>query len=156
MTQWTAKLVRYEMAKAYQVLFDTTGRIGPEELKSSWPDYRYSAADIAEQRLARTNGVGRMRAKVQRTAREISRMEIILAGCTVNGAHRPAWATAYLSDNKVLRRALVEWCMWELFGWDTERECRRRGWAYSTFRRRRDNAAQIVADRLNAAGVPTW
>ncbi|WP_378952155.1 hypothetical protein [Mesorhizobium sp. ANAO-SY3R2] len=156
MTKWTSKLVRYEMAKAYQVLFDTTGGIGPDTIKSSWPDYRYSTADIAEQRIAKTNGKGRMRAKVPRTAREIYRMEIILAGATVNGLHRPAWATAYLNGDKALRRALVEWCMWELYGWDTEAECRRRGWAYSTFRSRRDKAAGIIADALNTAGVPTW
>lgn len=41
-------------------------------------------------------------------------------------------------------------------GRHTEVECERRGLAYSTFRRRRDLAAGMIAGSLNAAGIPEW
>lgn len=37
-----------------------------------------------------------------------------------------------------------------------EIECERRGWAYSTFRRRRDDAANAIAKALIGDGARAW
>ena len=46
--------------------------------------------------------------------------------------------------------------LWEIRWRHIEVECQRRGWAYSTFRQRRDDAAKAIATRLNEEGVKAW
>jgi hypothetical protein len=38
-TEWTADIVKNEMVSAFEVLFDTTGRVGPRGHTSNWPEY---------------------------------------------------------------------------------------------------------------------
>ncbi|UCI19293.1 hypothetical protein FJ970_30540 [Mesorhizobium sp. B2-1-8] len=78
-------------------------------------------------------------------------MEKVLIGSN----NLPNWGR-FVESEPASRRALVTWCFWEIRGRHTEVECDRRGWAYSTFRRRRENAAKMIAEKLNAAVVPPW
>jgi len=158
-TEWTAEFVKNEMASAFAVLFDTTGRVGPRGHTSNWPEYlqQITTSDNAEQQLAGTNTVGRMRARVQRSAREISNMEKVLLGHrSKDGRHLPAWPIGFLQDSDGMRRCLIASCIWKSRGLLAKKECKRRGWSYTTFRRRRDRAAEIIAFRLNEAQIEVW
>lgn len=158
-TEWTAAIVKVELKAAFEVLFDTTGRVGPGGHKSNWPEYlqQVTQSDNAEQQLSGTNAVGRMRARVQRSAREISNMEKVLLGHKgKDGKLHPAWPIGFLKDSDGMRRCLVSWCIWEVRGWHAKKECQRRGWSYTTFRRRRDRGAEIIAFNLNEAGIELW
>ncbi|PWJ79785.1 hypothetical protein C7441_11462 [Pseudaminobacter salicylatoxidans] len=150
MTTWTSRAVKEEMIRAFEVLFETTGPVGPDWFKNSWPEYRVSFEDEVGQHAQGTQKKA-TRVRVQRTAREISSMEKVLLG--IGG--QPSWGS-YLRDQPGLLRTLVAWCFWEIKGRHTEAECQRRGWAYSTFRRRRDNAAARIAEKLNETGVEVW
>ncbi len=140
---WTPKTVKEEMVRAFEVLLDTTGKVGPDWFKSNWPEYRTEFGDEVGQ-VAQGTQRRIERVRVQRTAREISAMERVLLG--VGG--QPSWNRLVIGQPAALR-ALVTWCFWEIFGRHTEVECERRGWAYSTFRRRRDVAAATIANALN-------
>lgn len=150
MAGWTPTLVKNAMVHAFEVLLDTTGQVGPDWFKNNWPEYRVEFSDEVNQHQ---EGTARTvtRVRVQRTARDISRMEKVLIGSN----NLPNWGR-YCESEPAARRALVTWCFWEIRGRHTEVECQRRGWAYSSFRRRRDNAANRIAEELNAAGVPSW
>ncbi|RWC91674.1 MAG: hypothetical protein EOS72_03190 [Mesorhizobium sp.] len=150
MAGWTPTLVKNAMVHAFEVLLDTTGQVGPDWFKNNWPEYKVEFADeVGQHQEGTARTVTRVR--VQRTAREISQMETVLIG------HRGMsnWGR-YVEGQPAARRALVTWCFWEIRGRHTEVECERRGWAYSTFRRRRDNAAKAIATRLNKDGVKAW
>jgi len=147
---WTPRAVKAEMILAFEVLFDTTGPVGPDWFKNNWPEYRVEFADEVSQRAQGTHKQT-TRVRVQRSARQISIMEAVLLG----SKGRPNWG-AYCRDQPAALRALVAWCFWEINGRHTEVECQRRGWAYSTFRRRRDMAAEIIAAKLNASGAREW
>lgn len=150
MSEWTPKLVKDAMVHAFEVLLDTSGQIGPDWFKNNWPEYRVSFEDEVGQ-IAQGTEKKTARVRVQRTAREITAMEKVLLG------HRDQrnWGS-YLHHMPAARRALVTWCFWEIRNRHTEVECERRGWAYSTFRRRRDDAAKTIAAKLNDAGVSAW
>jgi hypothetical protein len=101
-TEWTAAIVKVELKAAFEILFDTTGRVGPGGHKSNWPEYlqQVTQSDNAEQQLSGTNAVGRMRARVQRSAREISNMEKVLLGHKgKDGKLHPAWPIGFLKDS---------------------------------------------------------
>ncbi|TIS37530.1 hypothetical protein [Mesorhizobium sp.] len=155
MTEWNQRLVKAEMVRAFEVLLDTTGAVGPDWFKNNWPEYRVTFADEVgqfEQGTQRTE----TRVRVQRTAKDITRMErVLIGGRNPAGGSFPNWGS-YVLHLPAARRALVTWCFWEIRGRHTEVECERRGWAYSTFRARRDNAAQTIARRLNQQGIATW
>jgi hypothetical protein len=150
MTAWTDKLVKAEMVRAFAVLEDTTGKVGPDWFKNNWPEYRVEFADEVAQ-VAQGTQKTVTRVRVQRTARDISAMERVLLG----HRNQPNWGS-YVLDQPAAFRALVAWCFWEIRGRHTEVECQRRGWAYSTFRKRRDKAAAVIAARLNAQEIPVW
>lgn len=154
--KWTPEYVKAEMITAFEVLFYTTGGVGPRDHTSNWPEYlrQVTASDSAEQRLSGTNSVGRMKARIQRSARDISNMEKVLLGHRgKDGKEHPAWVVGYLNGSDGMRRCLVASCIWKSRGLLAKKECRKRGWSYTTFRRSRDRAAEIIAFRLNEAGI---
>lgn len=155
MAGWDPTLVKNAMVHAFEVLFDTTGQVGPDWFKNNWPEYRVSFEDEVGQ-IAQGTERQIERVRVQRTAREITIMEKVLIGSKgPDGQKLPNWGK-YVEDAPAARRALVTWCFWEIRGRHTEVECERRGWAYSTFRRRRDDAAKKIASRLNQEGIKAW
>jgi hypothetical protein len=68
-----------------------------------------------------------------------------------------AWPARFLAGREELARMLQVWVLVKARGRgdgadDMKRLCRKHGWKYSTFRRKRMAALQAIADGLNAAG----
>jgi hypothetical protein len=155
--QWTAKPVRKELAFAFRVLNATTGPVGQKRLKSAYPEYHYSAADLNEQYLAeveasRKGEVTILNApRLRPSSEQISRSHDILLGTETM---RP-WIK--LADAYPMHQAfLVEAVLAASRGMGDRRLCRERGWNLSTFQRYRDHAAQVIATHLNRIGVAPW
>ncbi len=163
MTEWTADHVKAALVDAFEIDYDTGGRVGPKMYGSAMPEYLPDSRDLWWQVSSGSNRVGRMRAKVQRRSIKISRMEIVLLGHKDrNGNHIPNWLGGYLRDLSGPRNCLeahaVNSAYWNLRGksFDAKRFCKRVGWSYSTYRSRRDRGAAIIAFHLNELGMPTW
>jgi hypothetical protein len=156
---WDAKLVRCALADAFRVLDATTGPVGHRRLKAAMPDYEYSAADIAEQRMmeveAQRKGETTMRkrlvAKIKPTSLEISRSDLVLFGM----GGQKAWlklCAAYPEH----RRVLIAAAKGQAKRYKGREIARWIGMPESTFRAHRDFAADIIAKQLNRAGVAVW
>ncbi|WP_420408665.1 hypothetical protein [Hoeflea sp.] len=154
--EWDGASVKRALINALETMYATSGRVAPKSFGSAMPEYRVDAVDLWEQRRAETNSVGRMTARVQRTAREVTRMEIVLLGHTHKGKHVENWLSGFLKDQDGMRNCLVAWATWEVFNKNSKKECRKRGWAYSTFRSRRDRGAEVIAHHLNRLGIESW
>lgn len=160
--EWDAKMVIARMIDAYKVLYDTTGRSGPAMYGAAWPEYQLSAVDKAEQQLAGTNSIGRMRARVQRNSRDCQRMDHVLIGFKSKyGEHRP-WISEFLINKPGIRRCFEAHiigqteCDLRNISFNAKKMCIRKGWAYSTFRARRNDGAQIIAGGLNNLEISIW
>lgn len=160
--EWDAKMVIARMVDAYKVLYDTTGRTGPAMYGAAWPEYRLSAIDKAEQQLAGTNTIGRMRSRIQRNTRDCERMEHVLIGFKSKyGVHRP-WISEFLKDRPGIRNCFEAQvigqteCELRNISFNAKKMCKARGWAYSTFRSRRNDGAQMIAGGLNKLEVSVW
>lgn len=149
MTEWTSQDVKRELAQAFRVLFSVPVRDAPLSTGAGfWPDHTYERDEVDEQRRQAITE-NRPRLKVRYGPRDIQKMETILLG--THG--EKAWLVRFLSDQPGARRCLTRWAIWSAQDRNVKRECRLRGWAYSTFRRRRDQGAQLLADALNQAQV---
>lgn len=162
-TEWTPELVKAALVDAFEIDYDTGGRVGPKMYGSAMPEYLVDSKDLWWQRESGSNKVGRMRAKVQRRSVEISRMEIVLLGHRDrNGRDLPNWLGGYLRDMDGPRNCLeahaVNSAFWNIRGkqFDAKRFCKRVGWSYWTFRSRRDRGAAIIAHHLNELGLQPW
>lgn len=161
--QWTKELVKAALVDAFEVDYDTGGRVGPKMYGTAMPDYLVDSKDLWWQRESGSNTVGRMRAKIQRRSVEITRMEIVLLGHRdPQAGDRPNWLGGLLQGLDGPRRCLeahaVNSAFWSLRGksFDAKRFCRRVGWSYSTYRSRRDRGAEIIAFKLNEIGLRPW
>lgn len=160
---WDEKLVKAHLIQAFVVLYDTTGRVGPGKVNTYWPDYTLNPVEKADQLLAGTNSIGRMRARIPRSVREIGRMENALIGFRdPRGDEHRGWLSAFLESHQGART-----CLGIYVTKTAEAEIRNRpfkqkgfcnhiGLAYSTYRRRRDDGAQIIAGKLDLLGVSPW
>lgn len=156
---WDAKSVRDALAMAFRVLNATTGPVGHKRLKAAMPEYEYSAADIAEQRLmeveAQRKGETTMRkrllARIKPTSHEISRSDLVLFG---KGEHK-AWLklVAAYPDH---RRILIAAVRGQARGMSGRKTAERLGVPLATFQRHRDFAADVIAKQLNAKGLEPW
>lgn len=161
--QWTPELVKAALVDAFEVDYDTGGRVGPKMYGTAMPDYLVDLKDLWWQRESGSNTVGRMRAKIQRRSAEISRMEIVLLGHRdPQAGDRPNWLGGLLQGLDGPRRCLeahaVNSAFWNLRGksFDAKRFCNRIGWNYRTYRSRRDRGAEIIAFKLNEIGLQPW
>lgn len=155
--EWTAKAVRKEMAFAFRVLNATTGPVGHKQLKSAYPAYQYSAADMNEQYLAEVDASRKGEATVLNAPRlrpsseQIGRSHDILLGT----AQLRPWIK--MADGYPLHQSiLVEALLAASRGIGDRRLCRENGYNLSTFQRYRDHAAGVIAERLNQIGVAPW
>lgn len=71
MNYWTPDRVLNELVDAFDVLRDMPVK-GQAGYSSAWTSYLYEEKEIWDQRREGTNTVGRMQARVQRRASEIS------------------------------------------------------------------------------------
>lgn len=148
MTVWTPKSVKAELVQAYQVLATVPVRDSFYMAGGGfWPEHGYESDEIKEQGKAAVTE-NRTSGHVRYSPADIERMESVLLG----GGGQCAWLVR-LSQNPGAKRCLAHWAVWTARNRNMKRECRLRGWAYSTFRRRRDQGAELLADALNEAGV---
>lgn len=150
MKTWTPDDVKYELARAYRVLFSLPVRdASPSSGQGYWPHHTYEAEEIAEQQAMEKTENRPIRARPHFSPRDIRRAEAILLG----EGDAKGWLVQFLSDRPAMKRCLASWAIWHARDRNAKLECKVKGWAYSTFRRRRDQGAQALADALNAAGV---
>jgi hypothetical protein len=151
-SMWDGDGVRYELARAYRVLFTTTRHSRPGSLRSHWPaDVVYDAEEIEEMRRTAVTEMRRKREWVHWTPRDIGRADIVLLG----RGDRKGWLVEHLggANDRPLKVTLARACIWEASGIPFKVGCRRLDWAYSTARRRVALGAEMLADALNGAGV---
>ncbi len=163
MDLWTGDRVKAELVAAFEVLFDTSGPVGPGGHGSNWPSYVYEAREIWEMRREGTNTVGRMRARIQRRAKEVTASDNVLYGMRLkNGIEIKGWIPQFLEKQGGARRCLLAHVFGTVEANRFDRKfkvsvwCRRHGVSESTFRSRRDRGAEMVAFGLNEFGVPVW
>ena len=144
---WNPKLVREALVDAFRLLRHTSGRVGPGGLKAFWPEY-FEPGDYPP---------AQPKVSPYRTRMSVTRMEMILLGWRdENGIDQPAWLQGALLQAPELREKLVQWVHSELRGENATELCTRKRWPYATFKRHRDRAAGIIAQRLNIVGVDVW
>ena len=148
MKTWTADEVVAELVEAYRVLYAVPVKDkGCAGSASLWPEHTYEADEVKEIRSQMiADGV---RIRIRPTPQQIQRMEIVLLGDRGGSG----WLRTHMSDKPALKRVLVAAVLWEASGSEFKAGCRRRRWAYSTFRRNRDRAAALLAERLTLARV---
>lgn len=150
--EWTSKLVCAALLDSYQILSDTTGRVGPSKSRGFWPEYMPDFADL----MARAE-IEQIRTKVrrrQRTAHEIKRMEMALCGWTDrDGNDHPAWLNGPLLNYDRPRKCLIGSVMCKYYSVKIKDMCAKNRWPISTFKRHRDFAADQIAQNLNKLNV---
>lgn len=150
MTEWTAKDVKFELVKAFRVLSVVPVRDqDPGSGAGFWPKIYYDRDEIKEQQARETTENKRIRSRHQYSPRDIKRMEAILLG----DKGRKGWLAEFLSSQPGAKRCLTRWAIWTAQDRNLKHECFIRGLAYSTFRRKRDLAAEMLAEALNRARV---
>jgi len=175
---WTGSSVKLALIEAFAINAITGGRIGPKQYGSAMPEYVMTEVDLfvmeredlQDEEHGGTSGVhfGKMKAahrskvirRRQLSAQQISNMETVLLG---RGKHK-AWLSGYLNEKaqfqprQCIEAYSLQTARFELVGkeFKENRFCKKVGWSYSTYRSRRDRAADIVSFRLNDDGVQAW
>lgn len=143
---WNPKLVREALVDAFRLLRHTGGRVGPAGLKAAWPEY-FEAGDYPPEKTKTSPYRRRM---------TIARMEMVLFGWKDDRGDHAAWLAGPLILVPELTEKLQAWVFAELDGEGDAELCDRKKWALATFKRHRDRAAGIIAQRLSIAGVEVW
>lgn len=142
---WTIKLVKEALVDAFRLLRHSGGRIGPGGLKAAWPAFQNNPEDYAPTET---------KTSPYHTKMTITRMEQILLGWQDEDGHlHEAWLRGPLDLAPDLKKKLEAWVFAELRGEATVELCERQKWALATFKRHRDRAAGLIAQRLNTIGV---
>lgn len=150
---WTVKLVKDALVDAFRMLRHSGGRVGPRGMKAAWPEYAMDMADFNEQSIAGT--LRQQRPKPSYSTRmNPTRMEMVLLGWKDDAGNHPAWLLTVPDAD--LRQKLEAWVFAELRGEATTDLCIRMDWPLATFKRHRDRAAGLVAQRLSMAKVEVW
>jgi len=148
MSHWTSAHVKTALADAFRTLFALPiVDQGPSSGQGFWPSALYTAEEVDEMRKEFIANGGRSR--FTPSAKDISRMEFILLG---RRSHT-GWLHRFLADDAGAKRCLAHWAMWTASERKHKPACRYKGWAYSTFRRRAERGAEILAGKLNALGA---
>lgn len=142
---WTFKRVKEVLVEAERRNRATTPRVGPRRDPAAWPEYVRDVADDDR----RQKGFERWM-----TA---DRLQEVMEGWTDDhGTKHQQWLAGPLLAYPDLRQKLVEWIRAVLADESSKALCERKGWSLATFKRHRDRAAYLIADRLNRAGVEPW
>jgi hypothetical protein len=146
---WTPKLVKDALVGAFRLLRATAGRVGPGGQKVYWPEFQNHAETDFPSSATRV--------PISKTREDIRRMEIVLFGWKdADGHDHEAWLPGPLRHVPELRLKLEAWIFAELTEVTTVELCERRKWSRATFKRHRDRAAGMIAQRLNRANLPIW
>lgn len=156
---WDGKLVISKMVDAYKILYDTTGRVGPSKGVSSWPEFKLDAIDKAIQQRSEEAVTGLLRARVQRTSKEVRLCDHVFTGFKISGIEYHPWLWQFLEGNPGMKTCLAMQIKGQAeadlrnVSFNAKQMCRRKGIAYSTYRARRNDGAKIIAFGLNELGV---
>lgn len=143
---WDVEAVKDAIVRGYIVNRETVRRPGPRGYATYWPAFPPEMEDIWEMRRTGSNTVGRMKARIQRTAAEIAQSDATMS-----------WPMTYLADVQEHKRtALFSLAFGRSCGVSDGRIAQRRGLARSTMQLWRDSTARLLAERLNRAGVTPW
>lgn len=148
---WTPEAVRRALTEAYRVLDASEGRVGHRRLRAAWPEHSVEWEDLLAQQEHKTMRKT-MPPRLRPTATQIHHMEVILLGT----AGRAPWLNGRVRSYPSGRKMLVASVMAAAHRYSGRQVCEAFGWAEATFRWQRDRAAGIIADELNAAGIPRW
>jgi len=152
---WTPKLVKEALVDAFRMLRRVGGRVGPAQARAYWPEFQMDQADFMEQSIAGTLRDRNTSPPAYRTRINVTRMEMVLLGWKdEDGKQHKAWLVGVPDAD--LRLKLEAWIFAELRGEATTDLCLRMGWALATFKRHRDRAAGVIAQRLNMAKVEVF
>lgn len=152
---WTPPLVKDVLVDAFRLLRRTAGRVGPGGLKAYWPEFQNNPEDWADaDKHARE---AERRPSAYRTRMTVTRMEMVLIGWRdEDGLEHAPWVAGPLLLVPDLRDKLLQWVQAELRGESTVDLCQRKKWSRATFKRHRDRAAGMIAQRLNMLGIEPW
>lgn len=152
-TLWTVKDVQSALVDAFRTDRATGGRIGPAMVKAAWPSHAIEQADFVEQVIAKT--LRKPKVRLGASIEQINHMEAVL-GCRMPAHPSDNWLAGPLLHYPEHRDKLVSWVFAQLKGMSDVDLCRIRAWTPATFKRHRQFAAEIIADRLNRSGVYVW
>ena len=156
---WDGKLVLAKMIDAYKILYDTTGRVGPSRGGSSWPEMQLDAIDKAIQQRSEEAVTGLLRARVQRTSKEVKLCDHVFTGFKIRGVEYHPWLWQFLEHKRGMKTCVAMHVKGQAqadlrnVSFNAKKMCRRRDLAYSTFRSRRNDGARLIAQGLNELGV---
>lgn len=162
---WCGDTVKSALVDAYAIMRATAGRVGPKAGGNGMPAYLQedvSDSSDNDDEPRKDDDDGRKPRRLFRPE-EIARMEIVMLGHTDRaGTDHMMWIGGILPGDVGPRNCLeayaVQSSFWALKGkrFNEKRFCRRVGWNYNTYISRRDRGAEILAHKLNAAGVSCW
>ena len=170
MDLWTYASVKNVLVDSFMLLRRTGGRAGHARLKAAWPAYMMEQPDFVQQTLNQTLAAQFVAEKAARRAEtrhqsktlvtdseQQSRMDAVLCGWKdKDGKDQAAWLAGPLFEYPEFREKLIAWITAEVRGEPTTALCERKRWALASFKRHRDKAAGIIADRLNRLGMEVW
>lgn len=141
---WTYTRVKEVLVEAERRI-RRTPRVGPRADPAFWPEYMREEADAGKERRSLARWM------------TVERMEHVMEGWTgPDGTQHQGWLAGPLLSYPDLREKLVAWVRAVLNDESSKALCERRKWSLASFKRHRDRAAYMIADRLNRAGVEVW
>lgn len=143
---WMPKRVKLVLVDAYRMNERITRDPVPRHVRAAWPSY-----DVGDYPPERT------RTSPYATDMTITRMERILFGWRDDdGRQHKGWMQGLPPEADEPRHKLDAWVRASIRGESTTLLCERKRWSLATFKRHRDTAAGMIAQRLNAIGVEPW
>lgn len=150
---WTPRLVKDALVDALIVERSLPARRGPGDLAAWWPDYALDYPRAEQNKVRR-----------RPSAEDITHSDRFLFGV----GNSKGWLNGPVMIYEEQRAALMRWALWVSLGcqWkardgvveiETEEQfCKRIGADLSTFKRRKDFAAGVIARQANEEGVLVW
>ena len=144
---WLPKRVKLVLVDAYRMNERVTRRPHPAGMRAAWPE-TFEPGDYPPERT---------RTSPYATDMTITRMERVLFGWTDDdGRAQLGWLQGLPPEAAEPRQKLEAWVKASIRGESSTLLCERKGWSLATFKRHRDTAAGLVAQRLNMIRLPTF
>lgn len=151
--RWTPEHVQLRMIRAYETVHLIVSRPGPGSARGFWPGIKRDRAEIEDVEFG--IGTAILRGEVDRRPTMVGSKSEATARLIAEMERALRWPALHVS-NRHLRTVLMSWCNAKARKHNFQRVCREKGWAYSTARRKRDEAAALIASSLNRTGVAVY
>ncbi|ELT50983.1 DUF6362 family protein [Brucella intermedia] len=147
---WVPKIVDQRLTEAAKIVLRATGPTGPRGDGNVWPLFQREFSDWYDTvKDEFGNVIGHVQTaqpekpRFNISSRKISRMEQAIL-----------WPMTYLKDYDGPRRVLSVYLRCKAYRKPFSQVCKRLGWPRATAYRARDKALSLIAQGLNADGVP--